>query len=80
MMIFNSFTVANDYNFVAQWPSGRGRRFFFPTNKTFEGICLALAWPNPNRVEAADAFKPTKVDKIHPKVLWKPANCITESF
>ena len=43
MMIFNSFTVADDYNFVAQWPSGRGRRFFFPTNKTFEGICLALA-------------------------------------
>ena len=42
-MIFNSFTVANDYKFVAQWPSGRGRRFFFPTNKTFEGICLALA-------------------------------------
>ena len=43
MMIFNSFTVANDYNFVAQWPSVRGRRFFLPTNKTFEGICLALA-------------------------------------
>ena len=43
MMIFNSFTVANDYNFGAQCPSGRGRRFFLPTNKTFEGICLALA-------------------------------------
>ena len=36
-MIFNSYTVANDYNF------GRGRHFFLPTNKTFEGICLALA-------------------------------------
>ena len=43
MMIFNSFTVANDYNFGAQWPNGRGRRFFLPTNKTFEGICLALS-------------------------------------
>ena len=43
MIIFNSFTVANDYNFGAQWPNGRGRRFFLPTNKTFEGICLALA-------------------------------------
>ena len=42
-MIFNSFTVANDYNFGAQWPNGRGRRFFLPTNKTFEGVCLALA-------------------------------------
>ena len=41
-MIFNSFTVANDYNFGAQWPNDRGRRFFLPTNKTFEGICLAL--------------------------------------
>ena len=29
--------------FGAQWPNGRGRRFFLPTNKTFEGICLALA-------------------------------------
>ena len=27
MMIFNSFTVANDHNFGAQWPNGRGRRF-----------------------------------------------------
>ena len=43
MMIFDSFTVANDYNFGAQWPDSRGRRFFLPTNKTFEGICLALA-------------------------------------
>ena len=42
MMIFDYFTVANDYNFGAQWPDGRGRRFFLPTNKTFEGICLAL--------------------------------------
>ena len=43
MMIFNSFSVANDYNFSAQWLNGRGRRFFLATNKTFEGICLALA-------------------------------------
>ena len=43
MMIFNSFTVANDYNFEAQRPNGRGRRFFLPTNKTFEGIFSALA-------------------------------------
>ena len=43
MMTFNSFTVANDYNFGAQWSNGRGRRFFSPTNKTFEGIFLALA-------------------------------------
>ena len=43
MMIFNSFTVANDYNFGAQWPNGSGCLFFLPTNKTFEGICLALA-------------------------------------
>ena len=42
-MIFNSFPVANDYNFGAQWPNGRGRRFFSPTKKTFEGIYLALA-------------------------------------
>ena len=43
MMIFNSFTVANDYNFAFRWPNGRGRRFFLATNKTFEGVCLALA-------------------------------------
>ena len=43
MMIFNSFTVANDYNFGARWPNGHGRRFFLATNKTFEGFCLALA-------------------------------------
>ena len=41
-MIFNSFTVANDYNFGAQWPNDR--RVFLPTNKTLEGIfVLALA-------------------------------------
>ena len=50
MMIFNSFTVAcNDYNFGAQWPNGRGRRFFLPTNKTVEGICLALAGEFPQK-------------------------------
>ena len=38
MMIFNSFTVANDYNFGARWPSGRGCRFFLATNKTFESF------------------------------------------
>ena len=43
MMIFNSFTVANDYNFGVEWPNGRGRGFFLSTNKTFKGICLALA-------------------------------------
>ena len=41
MMIFNSFTVTNDYNFGAPLPNGRGRRFFLATNKTFEGVCLA---------------------------------------
>ena len=40
---FLTRTVANDYNFGVHWPNGRGRRFFLPTNKTFEGICLALA-------------------------------------
>ena len=43
MMIFNSFTVANDYNFGARRQNGRGRRFLLATNKTFEGVCLALA-------------------------------------
>ena len=43
MMIFNSFNVANDYNFGAQWQNGRNRLFFLQTNKTFEGICLAHA-------------------------------------
>ena len=33
MMIFNSFTVANNYNFGAQWPNDCGRRFLLPTNK-----------------------------------------------
>ena len=42
MMIFNSFTVAIDYNFGAQWPNVPDRRFFLPTNKMFEGIFLAL--------------------------------------
>jgi len=41
MVIFNSFTAANDYNFGAHLPNGR--HGFLPTNKTFEGICLALA-------------------------------------
>ena len=43
MTIFNSFTVANDYNFDARLPNGRGRRFLLATNKTFECVCLALA-------------------------------------
>ena len=43
MMIFNSFTAANDYNFGTQWSNGHGRRFILPTKKTFEGICLALS-------------------------------------
>ena len=43
MMIINSFTVANDYNFGAPLPNCRGRRFFLATNKTFEGVCVALA-------------------------------------
>ena len=43
MMIFNSFIVANDYNFGAPLPNGRGRRFFLARNKTVEGVCLALA-------------------------------------
>ena len=30
-MIFNSFTVANDYNFGVRWPSGRGHRIFLAT-------------------------------------------------
>ena len=41
MMIFKSFTVANYYNFGAQLPNGR--HVLLPTNKTFEGICLALS-------------------------------------
>ena len=46
MTIFNSFTVANDYNFGARWPNGRGRHFFLATNKTFEGVCSGA--PNEN--------------------------------
>ena len=42
-MIFDSFIVANDDNFGARWPIGRGRRFFLATNIIFEGVCLALA-------------------------------------
>ena len=49
MIIFNSLTVANEYNFVARLPNGRGRRFFFATNKTFEGVCLALAGKFPQK-------------------------------
>ena len=41
MIIFNSFTFSNDYNFGAQRPNGR--RILLPTNKTFDGICLALS-------------------------------------
>ena len=41
-MIFNSNTV-NNYNFGMYWPHGHSRPFFLPTNKTFEGICLAPA-------------------------------------
>ena len=49
-MIFKLFTVAcNDYKFGAQWPNGRGRRFFLPTNKTFQDICLALAGKFPQK-------------------------------
>ena len=43
MMIVDSCTVANYYNFGAQWPKGRGGHFVLPTNRTFESICLALA-------------------------------------
>ena len=44
MMIFSSFTVANDYNFGA--PQDRTASvvaFSCRQNKTFEGICLAVA-------------------------------------
>ena len=46
MMVLNSFTAANDYNFCEQmteWPW-----CFLPTDKTFEGICLAtgVLWGN----------------------------------
>ena len=49
MMIFNSFTIANDYTFGARSPNGRVRRFFLATNKTFEGVCLALAGKFPQK-------------------------------
>ena len=42
-VIFNSFTVANDYNFGVQWPNGRSHCFFLATNKTFEGVCSDIA-------------------------------------
>ena len=43
-MIFNSFTVTNDYNLARNaWAKGRGRRFFFRANKTLICNCLALA-------------------------------------
>ena len=42
MMIFNSFTVER-LQFWRAMTERRGRRFFLPTNKTFEGICLGLA-------------------------------------
>ena len=42
MMIFNSFTVANDFTILAR-DERSGRRFFLATNKTFESVCLALA-------------------------------------
>ena len=29
-------------NFGARWPNGRGRPFLLATNKTFEGVCLAV--------------------------------------
>ena len=46
MTVLNSFTAATDYNFCVQmteWPS-----CFLPTDKTFEGICLAtgVLWGN----------------------------------
>ena len=41
---------------------------------------LRLAWRNPNQVEAADAFAPSKVHKIHPKGFIQASNCLTERF
>ena len=43
MMIFNSFTVANDYNFARDDRTAAVVAFSLATNKTFEGVCLALA-------------------------------------
>ena len=39
--LLNSFIIASNYNFGAQWPNDR--RVFLPTNTTFEGICLAFS-------------------------------------
>ena len=50
MMIFNSNTVANDYNFGA--PNDRlaaAVASVLPTIKTFEGSCLALAGKFPQK-------------------------------
>ena len=41
MMIFNSFTVSTIIILARNDLTG-GRRIFFPTNKTFKGILLAL--------------------------------------
>ena len=42
-MIFNSFTVASDYNFGGQDRTAAASLGFLPTNKTLGDICLALA-------------------------------------
>ena len=42
MMIFNSFIDANDYNFGMQLTKF-SHQIFLLKNKTFEGICLAVA-------------------------------------
>ena len=41
-MILNSFTLPA-ITILARNDRTGGRRVFLPTNKTFEGICLALA-------------------------------------
>ena len=41
MMIFNSFFAANDDKFGTQLTNSC--HIFLPLNKTFEGICLAVA-------------------------------------
>ena len=44
MMIFNSFTVANDlFAIMARNDRTAVGFFFLTTNKTFKGICLALS-------------------------------------
>ena len=40
IMVFNSITAADDYNFGAQMTEN-GCRVFLPTNKAFKGIYLA---------------------------------------